>query len=121
MSSSRNAQRYPTPQFRRTALAPAILATIALLAGVGAIGSDLYLLVQFLVAILALIIAVFAWQARQWWWLIVLVPIAVLWNPVVPLALESDLRLGLHYVAAIVFLAAGILIRVRNDEDRNAR
>jgi hypothetical protein len=103
------------------ALAPAIVATIALLAGVAALGGDLYLLIRFLVAILALIVAVFAWQARQWWWLVVLVPIAVVWNPVIPIELERDLLLGLHYVAAIVFIAAGILIRVRNDEDRNAR
>lgn len=121
MSSSKNAQRYPTPEFRRLALAPAILATIALLAGVAAIGGDLYLLIQFIVAILALIVAVFAWQARQWWWLIVLVPIAVVWNPVLPVELERELLLGLHYVAAIVFIAAGILIRVRNVEDRNSR
>ena len=121
MSSTKNAQRYPTPEFRRTALAPSILATVALLAGVGAIGGDLYLLIQFVVAILALIIAVFAWQARQWWWLIVLVPIAVVWNPIVPLGIESEVQLVLHYVAAIAFIAAGVLIRIRNDEDRNSR
>jgi len=121
VSSSRSSQRYPTPQFRRMALAPAIVATIALLAGVGAIGGDLYLLIQFLVAILALIVAVFAWQAKQWWWLTVLVPIAVIWNPVFPLGFDKDLLLALHYVAAVVFLAAGILIRVRNEDDRNAR
>lgn len=121
MSSTRGSQRYPTPEFRRPALAPSILATVALLAGVAAIGGDLYLLIQFVVAILALIIAVFAWQARQWWWLVVLVPIAVVWNPVLPLGLESEVLLALHYVAAVVFLAAGILIRVRNDEDRNSR
>ena len=121
MSSTKNAARYPTPQFRRTALAPAILATVALLAGVAAIGGDLYLLIRFLVAILALIIAVFAWQARQWWWLAALVPIAVVWNPVVPVELARDALLGAHYVAAIVFLAAGILIRIPNDEDRNSR
>lgn len=121
MSAPRTPQRYPTPEFRRMALAPAILATLVLLAGVAAVGSDLYLLIRFLVAILALIVAVFAWQARHWWWLVALVPIAVVWNPVVPIELERDLQLGLHYGAAIVFLAAGILIKVRNDEDRNAR
>lgn len=121
MSAPRSAQRYPTPQFRRMALAPAIVATIALLAGVGAIGGDLYLLIQFLVAILALIVAVFAWQAKQWWWIILLVPIAVIWNPVFPLGLEKDLLLALHYVAAIVFIAVGALVKVRNPEDKNSR
>ena len=120
MSAPRGAQRYPTPQFRRMALAPAIVATIALLAGVGAIGGDLYLLIQFLVAILALIVAVFAWQAKQWWWIIVLVPIAVIWNPVFPLTIDGDLRLGLHYAAAIVFIAVGVLVKVRNPEDKNS-
>ena len=121
MSAPKNAQRYPTPEYRRIALAPAILATIVLLAGIGAVGSDLYLLIRFLVSILALIVAVFAWQAKQWWWIGALAAVAVLWNPVVPIELERDLQLGLHYGAAVVFLAAGILIRIRNDEDRNAR
>lgn len=107
---------YPS-KFRRTALAPGILAVIALLAGVALIGGDAFTIIRFVVSILALIVAVFAWQARGWWWLIGLVPIAVLWNPIVPIVLPSDdLWLGLQYVAALVFLAAGILIRV---EDRS--
>ena len=93
----------------------------AAVSGVAAVGTDVYLVIRFLVAILAAIVGVFAWQARHWWWLIALTPIVVLWNPVVPIIIEGDLLLGLHYVAAIVFLAAGILIRIRNDEDRNAR
>lgn len=121
MSSQRNTARYPTPQFRRMALAPAILATIALLAGVAAIGGDVYLVIRFIVAIFALIVGVYAWQARQWWWLVLLGPIAIVWNPVLPIDLDRGSLLLLHYAAAIVFIAAGILIKVRNDEDRNSR
>ena len=103
---------YPTP-VRRTALLPALIAVIALLAGVALIESDGFTLVRFVVSIFALIVAVFAWQARQWWWLIPCAAIAVLWNPVVPIDLKSpDLWLGLQYGAALVFLAAGILIKV---------
>jgi hypothetical protein len=105
---------YPTPQFRRTALAPGILAAIAVLAGIALLESDAFLIIRFVVSIFALIIAVLAWQAKQWWWLLVLVPIAVVWNPVVPIDIGGDLWLGLQYVAAIVFLAAGILIKSRN-------
>ena len=107
---------------RRTALAPAILAVIALLVGVALLTGDLFLIIRFVVSILALIVAVFAWQARQWWWLIGLIPIAVLWNPVFPIDLGlPDLRLGLQYVAAIVFLAAGILIRVTDERAGSRR
>lgn len=110
---------YPTP-YRRTALAPAILAVIALLIGVALIESGGFLVIRYVVSILALIVAVFAWQARQWWWLVGLLPIALLWNPVFPIVLDSaDLWLGLQYGAAIVFLAAGILIRIAvSDESR---
>lgn len=103
------------------ALAPGILATIVLIAGVAAVGSDFYTVIRFVVSILALIVAVFAWQARHWWWLLVLAPIAVIWNPVMVIPLERDLLLVLHYVAALVFIAAGILIKIRNTDDRNAR
>jgi hypothetical protein len=100
---------------RRTALIPAILATIALLAGVALIAGDGFTVIRFIVSIFALIVAVFAWQAKQWWWLIGLLPIAVLWNPVLPIDLGMpDLWLALQYVAALVFIAAGVLIRVKD-------
>lgn len=106
--------RYPD-RYRRTALIPAVIAVLALLIGVAFVGGDGFIVVRYLVSILALIVAVFAWQAKQWWWLIGLLPIAVLWNPVLPIELASaDLWLGLQYVAALVFLAAGILIRVQD-------
>jgi len=121
VSANRGGQRYPTPEFRRMALAPAIVATIALLAGVAAIGGDVYVVVQFVVAIFALIVSVFAWQARQWWWVLPLAAIAVLFNPVVIVPIEGDLLLGAHYVSALVLIAVAILVKVRNPEDRNRR
>jgi len=103
---------YPTPA-RRTALIPSIIAVIALLAGVALIESDGFIVIRYIVSIFALIVAVFGWQARQWWWIVPLAAIAVLWNPVFPLDLNSpDVWLGLQYGAAPVFLAAGILIKV---------
>ena len=109
---------YPT-RYRRTALAPALLATIALLAGVLLIESDGFIAIRFVVSILAIIVAVFAWQARQWWWLVPLGAIAVLWNPVLPITLDSpDVWLGLQYIAAVVFIVVGLLVRVIDDSKR---
>lgn len=109
---------YPT-RSRRTALAPAILAAIALLIGVALISTDTFTVIRYVVSILALIVGVFAWQARQWWWIIGLAPIAVLWNPVLPIDLgQPELWLGLQYLAILVFIPAGILIRVVDASDR---
>ncbi len=109
MSSS---ARYPSKS-RRTALVPSLLAVVALLIGVALITSDGFTVIRYVVSIFALIVAWFAWQARQWWWIILLVPIAVLWNPVFPLDLGlPDVWLGLQYVAAIIFIAVGILVKV---------
>ena len=112
---------YPTPPFRRTALAPGILGAIVLFVGLAVINSDAFTIVRFAVSILALIVAVFAWQSKQWWWLIGLLPIAVLWNPVYPiepvLPVEmgsGPLWFGLQYVAALVFIVSGVLIKMRN-------
>lgn len=106
--------RYPD-RSRRTALIPALIAVIALLVGLALIGSDGYTVIRYIVSIFALIVAVFAWQARQWWWLAGLVPIAVLWNPVLPIELgQTEVWFGLQYVAAIVFAAAGAFIRVKD-------
>ena len=104
--------QYPTTT-RRPALVPALLGAMALLIGSALITSDAFTIIQFIVSIFALIVAVFAWQAGQWWWIIGLAPIAVLWNPVLPIDLGlPDLWLGLQFVAAAIFIAAGILIKV---------
>ena len=112
---------YPTPRFRRTALVPGILGALVLLAGVALIEGAGFTFIRFAVSILALVVSVYAWQAKQWWWLCALVPIAVIWNPVVPVEFEGDAWLGAQYVAALAFTAAGILIKIRNPDDRNRR
>jgi hypothetical protein len=113
---------YPTPAFRRTALAPGILAAIVLFAGFALLDSEGFLWIRFAVAILALIVSVYAWQAAQPWWLIGLVPIVILWNPVFPITIPiPELWLGLQYVAALVFIVAGIRIKVPNPDNRNRR
>lgn len=113
--------RYPTPQFRRTALAPGILGALVTLAGVALIGVDAHTVILFAVSILAAIIAVFAWQARQWFWIVPLALVVVAFNPVLPIDFTPEVASGVHYVSALVFIAAAIFIKVVNTEDRNAR
>jgi len=113
--------RYPTPQFRRTALAPGILGAIVLLAGLALIGSSTYIVVQYVTSILALIIIVFAYQARQWWWMPLLLAVAVVWNPVFPVYIAVGDLPTFSYVATLVFILTAVFIKVRNTEDRNAR
>lgn len=110
---------YPTPAFSRPALAPGILAALVLVAGVALVGSDGFLWIRFAVSILALIVCVFAVQARQWWWVLALGPVAVAWNPVLPLPFTGLLWQIAHFAAALVFVAAGLLVRVPNGDDRN--
>jgi hypothetical protein len=102
--------RYGSRKQRR-ALAPAALAAIVLLGGLLLVGQEGYLLIQFGVSILALITAVFVWQAKAWGWLPVPIVIAVLWNPIVPFAFSGQpFRLG-HVVAAAALLLTGAFAR----------
>ena len=72
---------------------------------------------SMVIAVLALIIGWFAVQSRQWWWLPLPAAIAVVWNPVIPLALADAVWLPLQYAAAAGFIVAGLVIRV-SDHDR---
>ena len=112
---------YPTPEFRRTALAPGILAAIVCIVGTLLLGTDAFIIIQYVVAILALIVAWFAFQAKAWWFVVPLVAIAVLFNPVFPLPVGSDILLPASYVAALVFIATALLVKIRNPDDRNRR
>ena len=113
---------YPTPEFRRPALAPGILGAIVLIAGLALLDNPGgFLFIKFGVAILALIMCVFSWQAGQWWWIIGLAAIAVAWNPIWPFAFSGQVWVAAQFVAALLFVAVGLQVRVVNPEDRNTR
>jgi hypothetical protein len=100
------------PAFTRPSLAPGLLGAIVLLAGFAVIDGDLFTVVRFAVAILALIMIVFSVRARSWWSAALLAAVAVMWNPVLVIPVEAVTWQSLQYVAAIVFIAAGILVKV---------
>ncbi|MCR2793847.1 hypothetical protein NQ156_12305 [Microbacterium sp. zg.Y625] len=104
-------QTRAAPEYQRNALAPAILAAIACVAGIALLSHEYYLAIRFIVAILAVIIGWFALQARQWWWMPVMLAIAIVWNPLYPFEFAGPWWVAAHVIAAAVFLAAGALIR----------
>jgi len=115
-SRERARGRYGDPMFRRTALAPGLLAAIVLLVGFALIGGGGFVVIQFVVAILALIVAWFAFQAKQWWWIPLLLAIAVVWNPVFPFSFHGALWFGAQYAAILVFVLVAILVKVPIDD-----
>jgi hypothetical protein len=89
-----------------------------LLAGLALLGSDGFLVIRYAVAILALIVAVFVWQARRWAWLPVPVVIAVLWNPVVPFAFAGKPWAIGQLVAAALLVVTGVFASKRPTTSR---
>jgi len=105
-----------TPEvIQRNALAPGLLAAVVLLAGLLLLDNEWFTAIRYVVAILALIVAWFAVQARQWWWLIAFIPIAVVWNPVYPFAFSGTIWLAAQVLAAGVFVLAGVLISTKRE------
>ncbi|TQL48435.1 hypothetical protein FB562_1529 [Homoserinimonas aerilata] len=111
----------PTPDFTRPALAPGILGVIVVLVGLALLEVDAYLFVRFGVCILAVIVAVFAVKAGQWWWLLGLAPVAVLWNPAWIIELHGQGWVAGQYLAALLFLLAGVFIKVPEEGDTARR
>jgi hypothetical protein len=103
----------PDARIIRPALPPAVLGTILLIAGAVLAATDWFTVIRYAVSILALITGVIVLQHRKWVWALPLVPIAILWNPVWPIGLPDPVWAGAHYVAGLVFLAVGVLVRVR--------
>ena len=104
------------PAYNRAALAPGILGALVLLFGLAF--ADWYTYVEYAVCILALILCVFAWQARRRWWLAGLIPIAVLWNPIWPIPGLVPVLPLLSLAAAAVFIVAGLTIKIPADTRR---
>ncbi|MGY4860064.1 DUF6804 family protein [Cryobacterium sp. AP23] len=100
------------PTYTRSALAPGLLGAIALLAGLALLDVDSFVIIRYVVSILALIICVFVIQAKAWWWLIGLVPIAVLWNPIVVIELHGQGWVSAQFIAALLFIVIGVRTKV---------
>lgn len=105
------------PTFTRPALAPGILAALVLFGGLALLDSDAYLFIRFGVCILTVIVAVFAWQARAWWWLIGLAPVAIIWNPAWVIELSGQGWVAIQYVAALLLILSGVFIKVPRGDD----
>ncbi|WP_460802600.1 DUF6804 family protein [Microbacterium sp. GXF6406] len=99
------------PQFQRNALAPGLLAAIALFLSPLFVEGTVATVILFLVAIFALIVAWYAWQAKQWWWTIVFLAVAVLWNPVYPFGFSGVWWTVATIVAALAFISAAALVK----------
>ena len=80
-----------------------------------------YTWVRYAVAILALIVCVFAVQGKQFWWLAGLVPVAVLWNPVWPLELGDLVTRLLTLVCVAFFIAVGVLLKTELPQEQQRR
>jgi hypothetical protein len=112
VSTPRPASRYGDRGFTRPALAPGLIAAVVAFVGIALMGENAFTFTSWGVAVLALIILVFAIRGRQWWWVPVFVAIGVLWNPVVPFGFEGPFWLGAQYLAILAFIVAGVLIKV---------
>ncbi|MGL3151621.1 DUF6804 family protein [Microbacterium sp. A82] len=100
-----------TPQMQRNALAPGLLAAIALFVSPLFPEGTVATVILFLVAILAAIVAWFALRAGQWWWTIVFVAIAVVWNPIYPFGFSGVWWTVATIAAALAFITAGALVK----------
>lgn len=107
-SSRRGAGKSEPPQ--RNALAPGLLALIVCVVSTFVLGDTWEMIARFALTILALICAWFAVQARQWWWLLLYVPVAVLWNPILPIDHAGTPWLVAHLVVGVGFVIAGLRI-----------
>ena len=99
-------------RFQRNAFAPGLVAAAVLFVAPVLMGNDWFTVVLFVTAILAVIVGWFSIQARQWWWTPTFLAIAVIWNPVFPLPFTGPVWASAQLVAAVVFLVAGVLIKV---------
>jgi len=120
-SPARPSSRYgrrPDPGYRRLALAPGLIAALALLIGITIIADGPFIVVRYIAAIFAAIVAVFAFQAKQWWWLPFLAAIVVLWNPIWIFEIPEPWWPGMQYAAVLVFLLAGWFVKVPIPEEQ---
>lgn len=100
------------PPMSQPAFIPSLVAAAALLSGIPLLETEWYLVIRFIVAIMALITAWYALQGAQWWWTIVFFVVAIVWNPVFPVPTEGPWWIVAHLAVAALFAVGGAAIRV---------
>lgn len=101
----------PAPFALRPALIPGILGAVALMLGLALLEVDAFTIVRFVVSILALIMAVFAWQAKQPLWMVPTILVAIVWNPVLPLPFSGVGWIIAQFLGGVVLIATGLLLQ----------
>lgn len=101
-----------TTRYVRPARLPGLLGAAACVGGLFVLDFEGYLIIRYMVSILALIIVVFLIQGRAWWWIAPMLAVAVLWNPVYPFQFEGSGWMAAHIMAGATFLATGLFTKV---------
>lgn len=109
---SRTSKKPTKPEFSRAALVPGLLGAIGLMVGLALLESWWFIVILFITAIMALIMCVYAIQAKSYWWLLGLVPIAIIWNPILPLQLAGQGWQFMQLAAALTFVFSAFLIKI---------
>lgn len=105
------------PPYTRPALAPSLLAAVVLLACVAIIDSSAFVFARWGVTVLALIVLVFAVRGRTWWAALLMAAVAVCWNPLVVVPIPGQVWAALQVVAAALFIAVGLAVKVPRETD----
>ncbi|PJI85545.1 DUF6804 family protein [Luteimicrobium subarcticum] len=109
--------RYGDDGTARLALVPGVLAAVAAVIGIAfEPDSGGMTVVRYVVAILALIMIVFAVQAKAFVWVAPLVAIAVLWNPVAPFHFGDAWWVAAELAAAALLVTVGVLVKVPDQQ-----
>ncbi len=100
------------PPYTRPALAPSLLAAVVLLACVAIVDSSAFVFARWGITVLALIVLVFAVRGRTWWAGLIVAAVAACWNPLVVVPIPGEVWATLQVVAAALFIAVGLAVKV---------
>lgn len=117
----RTSKKSTRPEYSRAALVPGLLGATSLMIGLPLLDSEWFTVILFITAIMALILCVYAIQAKAYLWLLGLAPMAIVWNPILPFDLDGQGWLFLQLFGALVFAFSAFLIKVPIAPDESQR
>lgn len=100
----------------RPALAPAVVAAILLLIALAPLPLGYYTFMRWAVTVAAIAMCALAHKGNQGGWLFLLIPIAILFNPISPVYMTRAYWAPFDVIAAAALLLAGARITKRSEE-----
>lgn len=108
-------------QSQRPLLIPLLIAGILALVGIANLPYGYYEFLRWILSVAGVLLAIFSWKANQKGWLLLSIPVFILWFPPFQIFMDKSAWVVLDLIVGVALILAGYSIRTTQSDAANER